>query len=349
MKVLVTGASGRVGANLTQALIQQGHTVRAFVFPGDASRMHKLDSFNVEIQYGELGDYDRVAQAVQGMDVVYHIAAAMIGPFDNAAYFDTNAKGTFNVIEAVRTHAPNLHRFIYASTDAVYPVFPDDEPGHIATEDMNVEPSGMYPFTKWVGERLSLAYHKQYGIPVVAFRFAWVMGAGEIADPGYAKFLWLSKTLEDYKKRPQLSAEEEQALAILESLWPGEERLLLTRFRGKYPLRMHFVDVRDLVKGLLLGIEKDEAVGEVFNLPGPRMLAADEVVPYLSQRLNIPYVEADLPLRRPYRELSWAKAHRILGYTPQHDLDSMVDLALAMQSGERVEVVPTGIPYGVAS
>ena len=349
MNVLVTGASGRVGANLIQALLGKGHHVRAYVFPGDESRMHKLDGYNIEIQYGELGEYEGVIRAVQGMDAVYHIAAAMIGPFDNAAFFDTNAKGTFNVIEAVRTQLPNLHRLIYASTDAVYPNFPDDEPGHIATEDMAVDPTGMYAFSKWVGERLVLAYHKQYGIPAMAFRFAWVMGAGEIAEPGYARFLWLSKTLEDYRKRTQRSAEENQALAILESLWPGEERLLLTRFREKYPLRMHFVDVRDLVKGLLLGLEKKEAIGEVFNLPGPRMLTADEVVPYLSKRLNIPYVVADLPLHRPYRELSWEKANRVLAYTPEHDLPSMVDLAIAIKSGENVPVVPTGIPYGKGS
>src|SRR5690606_30971672 len=116
-----------------------------------------------------------------------------------------------------------------------------------------------------------------------------------------------------------------------------------TRFRGQYPLRMHFVDVRDLVKGLLLGMEHKAAAGEVFNLPGPRMLTADEVIPYLSERLNIPYVQADLPLRRPYRELSWEKAHRILGYTPEHDLASMVDMAMAMQSGQNIAVIPTGV------
>jgi nucleoside-diphosphate-sugar epimerase len=345
MNVLVTGASGRVGANLTQALLKQGHKVRAYIFPGDAGRMHKLDGLDVEIQYGELLDYEAVTRAVQGMDVVYHIAAAMIGPFDNASFFDTNAKGTFNVIEAVRTQIPNLHRFVYASTDAVYPSFPDDEPGHVAHEGVEPQPNGMYAFSKWVGERLVLSYHKQYGLPVTAFRFAWVMGAGEIAEPGYARFLWLSKTLEDYRKRTQRSPEEEQALAILEKLWPGEERLLVTRFRGQYPLRMHFVDVRDLVKGLLLGIEKEAAVGEVFNLPGPRMLTADEVVPYLSERLKIPYVEADLPLRRPYRELSWEKANRVLGYMPEHDLSSMVDMAIAMKTGEAISVIPTGVPY----
>lgn len=349
MKILVTGASGRVGANLAKALLERNHQVRALVYPGDASRMDKLSAYPMDIVYGELGDYDCVAQAVRGVDVVYHIAAAMIGPFDNAAYFDTNAKGTFNVVEAIRCEAPNLHRLIYASTDAIYPVFPDSEPGQVVTEDVPVEPTGMYPFTKWVGERLAFAYHRQYRIPVVAFRFAWVMGAGEIADPNYAKLFWLSKTIETYRAQKGRNAEADEALRILEGVWPGEERLLIARSRSGSAQKMHFVDVRDLIEGLMLGMEKPEAVGELFSLPGPKMQTADELVPYLSKHLGVPYVEVDLPISRIYRELSWEKAHRLLGYTPKHGLESMVELALKLQRGEDCGVIPTGVPYGPAS
>jgi nucleoside-diphosphate-sugar epimerase len=347
VKVLITGASGRVGANLVKALVGGGHQVRAFVYPGDVSRMHKLDGYDVEIIYGDLTDYAKVAAVVQGVDVVYHIGAAMIGPFDNTAYFDINAKGTFNVVEAIRQETPGLRRLIYASTDAIYPVFPDDHPAHV-TEEIPVNPTGMYAFTKWVGERLVFAYHRQYGIPAVAFRFAWVMGAGEIADPDYAKTFWLGRTLQGFKAQAERSPEAKQSAAILEDLWPGEERLLLSRSKSGTAQKMHFVDVRDLVQGLLLGMEKDEAVGELFTLPGPRVLSGDELVPYLSERLGVPYVEADLPISRTYRELSWAKANRLLGYTPKHDLESMVELALAMQRGEDTGLIETGVPYGVA-
>lgn len=348
MRILVTGASGRVGANLVKALLERNHEVRAFIYKGDASRMDKLDDYDVEIRYGDLRRYDDVAAAVQGMEVIYHIGAAMIGPFDNAAYFDINAKGTFNVVEAVRQQAPDLHRLIYASTDAVYPTFPDTEPGQVATEDMPVNPTGMYSFTKWVGERLVLAFHRQYSIPAVAFRFAWVMGAGEILDSNYARMYWLSKVLASYRGRKGRSPEGDEAIAILEGLWPGEERLVIYRSKAGMCFRMHYVDVRDLLQGLLLGMEKEAAIGEVFTLPGPKLLSSDEVVPCLSERLGVPYVEADLPISIRYRELSWAKAHKLLGYTPQHDLNSMVDLALAMRRGEDVGLIPTGVPYGTS-
>ena len=58
--------------------------------------------------------------------------------------------------------------------------------------------------------------------------------------------------------------------------------------------------------------------------------------------------EANLPISMRYRSLSWEKAHRVLGYTPQHDLKSMVELALAMRRGEDVGLIATGVPYGSA-
>jgi UDP-glucose 4-epimerase len=157
---------------------------------------------------------------------------------------------------------------------------------------------------------------------------------------------WLSKVMTQYEAQKGRSAEAQQAFSILENLWPGEERLVTTRSEAGVPFMMHFVDVRDLLQGLLLGMEKDEAIGGLFTLPGPKMFSSDEVVPYLSQRLGIPYVEANLPISRTYRELSWAKTHRVLGYTPEHGLESMVEMGLAMRRGERVGLIATGVPYG---
>ena len=348
VKVLVTGASGRVGANLTKKLIEEGHTVRAFVFPGDESRMHKLDGYDVETQYGDVRNYDDVVKAVLGMDAVYHIAAAMIGPFQNVDYFDINAKGTFHVVEAVRQNCPNLHRLIYAGTDATYPTFPDTGPEQAATEDVHVEPTGLYALSKWMGERLVLNHYRQYGTPSVIFRFAWVMGAGEILDPNYARMYWLSKVRDQANAQRGKSAEADAIADQLDALWPGEERMLVTYSSSGKSNSMYFVDVRDLLQGLLLGLNRPEAVGEVFNLPGQRRWLHSEVVPYISERIGVPYVERHLSTPAKYRGLSREKAGRVLGYEPEHDLASMVDLGLAMQRGEEIDLIATGVPYGSA-
>ena len=95
MKILVTGSNGRIGANLVRRLLQQGHEIRGFVFPGDAGRARKLDGIaNVELVEGDLRDYAAVQRAVRGVDAVYHIAAAFASPHDNIEYLQINGLGT---------------------------------------------------------------------------------------------------------------------------------------------------------------------------------------------------------------------------------------------------------------
>ena len=107
MKILVTGATGRIGANLVVQLLAAGHSIRSFVYPGDASREGKLDSYQqVETVYGDLRNYDDVREAIKGVDVIYHLAAAFGGPFDNRDYLHINAMGTLNILECIREHCP---------------------------------------------------------------------------------------------------------------------------------------------------------------------------------------------------------------------------------------------------
>ena len=72
MKILVTGGTGRIGANLVKQLLARGHEIRSFVYPGDASRAHKLDAYEgVETISGDLRNYDDVKQAVAGDSECY--------------------------------------------------------------------------------------------------------------------------------------------------------------------------------------------------------------------------------------------------------------------------------------
>ena len=65
MKILITGGTGRIGANLAQALLAKGHAIRSFVYPGDASRARKLNGFgDVETVVGDLRNFDDVKRAI---------------------------------------------------------------------------------------------------------------------------------------------------------------------------------------------------------------------------------------------------------------------------------------------
>lgn len=346
MKILITGGTGRIGANLAQALLTKGHDIRSFVYPGDRSRAHKLDGFErVETIEGDLRNFADVRRAVEGVDAVYHIAAAFGGPFDNREYLEINGMGTINVLESIRELAPDLHRLVYACTEAIY--WDNPYNGRCFEEPIREDQVARYqlmPYflTKWIGEELVMSYHFQYGLPSVTTRFATVIEPGEfLNEEGLPNMFLLGPVYERVK-----DGEGEFAEAI-KALWTGEEQFFLARNPDGRPYKQHFADVRDIVQGLVLALERDEAVGEVFNLSGAALFDWGEAVPYLAERYGMGYAEA----RRPdwnYFELDIAKIKAKLGFVPEHDLASVLDAAEAIRRGEDVGVIPTGVRFGKA-
>lgn len=361
MKILVTGATGRIGANLVVQLLAAGHSIRSFVYPGDASRAAKLDGYDgVETVYGDLRSYDDVRGAVDGVDVIYHLAAAFGGPFNNRDYLQINAMGTLNILECIREHCPNLHRFVYASTAGVYWHIP--ESGRYFTEPIREDirirnPHMPYLLTKWLGEELAVAYHLQYGVPTTVLRFSTVISPDDfLNDAGLPHLFLYSAT---YKRFSNPAASEIQTIrergnpeeiALIDELlagWDGQEKFLLSRNPNGTPYHEQFGDVRDIVQGLLLSIERDQAVGEIFNLSGAAIFNWGELVPRLAERFGLPVADLRLPYAN-YYEIDQTKIKSLLGFQPQHDFDSIMATAEAMKRGETTDVVPTGILYGVA-
>ena len=352
MKILVTGSTGRIGANLVKSLLEKGHDIRSFVYPGDASRAHKLDGYErVETVFGDLRNVEDVERAVEGVDVVYHLAAAFGGPFNHSQYLDINAGGTLNILETIRAHSPDLHRLVYTSTEAVYwePLQKGRFYKEPITELMVSRYHAMaYFLTKWIGEELCMAYHHQYGIPSTVFRLATVIEPSEFLDdaglPG--RFL-LGPLYRQLQGRSGNDPAQQQAAAIVESLWTGQERFLLRRNPDGSPHKQHYCDIRDIVQGLVLGMERPEAVGAEFNLAGAALFVDDEVIPYLSRRYQIGYAEATLPVP-DFFEFDLTKIKGRLGFQPQHGLESVLDTAEAMRRNEDTGVLPTGVRYGEA-
>ena len=78
MRILVTGGTGRIGSNLVKKLLEKGHSIRSFVYPGDVNRVGRWDGMaGVETVLGDLREYEDVKKAVEGVDAIYHIAAAL--------------------------------------------------------------------------------------------------------------------------------------------------------------------------------------------------------------------------------------------------------------------------------
>ena len=78
MRILVTGITGRIGANLAADLLKQGHQIRGLVWERD-ERVAKLEDLDVELEYGTITNADDALRATDGVDAVYHLAAAFQG------------------------------------------------------------------------------------------------------------------------------------------------------------------------------------------------------------------------------------------------------------------------------
>ena len=349
MKILVTGGTGRIGANLVADLLSRGHEIRCLTYPGDASRANKLDGYDrVEVVEGDLRSLDDVKQAAGGVDAIYHLAAAFAAPFDNLQYLNVNGMGTLNILEAVRDGLPNLHRLVYACTEAIYwrlgekgRHFPDP-----ITEEMVSRYKHMpYFLTKWIGEELCMSYHHQYGVPSTIMRFATVIEPSEfLNDDGVPGRFLLSLPYNRFKDQAADGPAEREILDNLRSLWTGEDKLLISRNPDGVPYKQEFADVRDVVQGLVLGLEKDAAVGQEFTLGGSAIFRWDEHVPYFSARYGVEYVDARLPESNHF-EFDLTKIKTLLGYDPKHDVRSVIETAEAMRRGEETDVIPTGVRY----
>lgn len=346
MEVLVTGATGRVGGNMVKGLREKGYEVRAMAMPNDRAAF-KVIQFGAKIVEGDLRNYEDCVKAVKDVDGVIHLGAYMpnVLNVDDVrgveervrTLFDVNVGGTFNILEAVARHAKGCKRFVFASTGAVYP-----EGRHRYTPIDEYHPRypvGMYAYSKLAGEELCWTYQREYGIPSVVCRFAYVIGAGEILNKYYYPGFWATRILDQLKKMKEMTPEISNAINALEKEMKGEDCLVIGLDSKGRGYKTSIVDVRDLVHGILLTLEKESAIGETFNLAGPAPIYFPEIVPYISKKTGIPYVTVTLPWEQRNCELSIAKAKSLLGYNPQYDAFKMVDSAILFQKGLDTTIV----------
>lgn len=172
-KVLVTGAGGFIGSHVTEALVQAGANVTAMVRYSSSSGLGNLAFLPPAIQAavsilaGNVEDSDQVYRAVEGQNIVLHLAALIAIPYSYVAprsYVRTNVEGTLNILEAVRRHG--TERVVITSTSEVY--------GTALTtpisEDHPLQGQSPYSASKIAADKLAEAYFNSYDTPVVILR-----------------------------------------------------------------------------------------------------------------------------------------------------------------------------------
>ena len=139
-KALVTGGAGFIGSNLVRALLERGDDVRVLDNFSTGNRAN-LDGLDVEVVEGELRSYERVHNAVRGVEVVYHLGAlgsvprSVQDPLTSSA---VNVEGTLNVLLAARD--AGVRRVVFSSSSSVYGTRRDAarDRGHAARPDLAV-------------------------------------------------------------------------------------------------------------------------------------------------------------------------------------------------------------------
>ncbi len=172
-KVLVTGADGFIGSHLVERLLADGAAVRAFVMYNSFGSWGWLDTLpadvavGLDVVAGDIRDPHAVLSAMEGCDIVLHLAALIAIPYSYLApqsYVDTNVSGTLNVVQAARTLG--VGRVVHTSTSECYgtarfvPI----------TEDHPLQPQSPYSASKIGADQIALSYYMSFDVPVAVIR-----------------------------------------------------------------------------------------------------------------------------------------------------------------------------------
>jgi len=172
-KVLITGSDGFIGSHLTEALVHKGFDVRAFVLYNSFNSWGWLDYTDSEIKKqievfaGDVRDPHGVKTAMEGCDIVFHLAALIAIPYSYHSpdsYIDTNIKGTLNVVQAARELG--VRKVIHTSTSEVYgtanfvPI----------TEKHPLQGQSPYSASKIGADQIAMSFYTSFGTPVSIIR-----------------------------------------------------------------------------------------------------------------------------------------------------------------------------------
>ena len=293
MDVLLTGATGLVGQHLLRRLLAEGDAVRVLALPDTVDRIPKHD--RVELLVGDLSRPRVLAEAVEGMEVVYHLAARVLGA-GTRDLISVNVLGMENLLAAC---ARSVKRFVFISSVAVYAPAPDPDRWPI-TEDAPLQAHGSehlqsYGQSKIEGEKKLLRYHHAHKLEYTIVRPPAVYGK---------EAPWLRQLVRRLQENP----------------WP-------TLTPAAQAFRMHWVHVRDLAEGIILAGTRSEAANQVFNIAGPEVFTQATMVALLwlnwvgaNDRCVEPLFEARFN-GTDILKYDISKAHRRLGYVPKVRLE----------------------------
>ena len=186
MNILVTGAAGFIGSNLSESLIQKNHQVSGidnFLTGKFENLSNIINSNKFKFIEGDITDFNTCLEITKNIDVVIHQAALGSVPRSIKTPLDTNqnnVNGFLNMIESSRLN--NIEKFIYASSSSVY----GDSESLPKIESLIGKPLSPYAVTKYVNELYAEVYFKTYGLKTIGLRYFNVFGKHQDPNGQYA-------------------------------------------------------------------------------------------------------------------------------------------------------------------
>lgn len=297
-KVLVTGAGGFIGSHLAERLVELGADVSGLVRYTSNGTWGWLDRSplkdRINVIAGDVRDQDGVLSMMQGVDVVFHLAALIGIPYSYHAplsYVRTNIEGTVNILQAAMRS--NVSRIIHTSTSEVY--------GSAISVPINEEHplQGQSPYsaTKIGADKIAESFHKSFDLPVVIIRPFNTFG-------------------------PRQSARAVIPTIVTQAL--KESAITLGNLEPTRDLSY----VADTVEGFIKAAGAADAIGEVVNLGTGREVSIGKLAEMILEMMGtpLPVRNVDERVRPKGSEVDRlcadnSKAKRLLGWEPQYSLE----------------------------
>jgi len=295
VRALVTGGGGFIGSNLVRALVGRGDEVRVLDNFSTGNRAN-LAGVDAEIVEGELRSYERVHNAVGGVELVYHLGALGSVPRsvqDPLTSNAVNVEGTLNVLLAARD--AGVRRVVFASSSSVY----GSRAELPVTEDTPPDPISPYGVAKLAAERYCISFSRVYDhLETVVLRYFNVFG-------------------------PRQSPHSEYAAMV--------PRFLTAVMRGD-PITIHgdgeqsrgFTYVTNVVEATTRAADVAAANGRIFNVSAGAPSTVNEVADAIGRVLGKPVERSHGPARVGDIRASWADvtaARELLGWEPTIGLE----------------------------
>jgi UDP-glucose 4-epimerase len=292
MKILVTGGSGFIGSHIVEHYQNRAAEIRVLDNLRTGYR-HNLDGFNCVFIEGSVTDREMVKKAVEGVDLVFHLAALVSVPESMAKpgeCVDINVHGLLNVLE--EASAAGVRKLVFASSAAVY----GDNPVVPKVETMLPEPKSPYAITKLDGEYYLDMFRREGRLETAALRFFNVFGPRQDPKGAYAAAVPI----------------------FIEKAVRGED---ITVF-GDGAQTRDFIHVKDIVGALAFAAETPGVTG-VFNAGYGGQITINELAAQIIANAGTSSKVLHAPERPGDVKHSRASADKLLaaGWKPRHTLE----------------------------